>query len=875
MSWIKWLRAIFQKKGLDRQLAAELEFHIRSRTRDLVKMGVAEAEARRRVRIEFGGMESVTDDCRDVRRGHMAEELFKDLRYALRVLRKAPAFSLAAICTLALGIGACTSIFTVVDDVLLRPLSYPEPDRIVRPLTKNPPLGIKNGPASYPDYLDWQDSGVFESVGVYLTSNVVLSTGGQAERVIGAMATGGVLAALKVKPLAGRLFTPEESKPSLTPVALITERTWRRRFGADPRLLGSAIKVNGQPITVVGILPAGFTFEDDPELWTSPISTGNETFREARYLAALARLRTGATMEQTRAQLDQISRRLGAAYPASNRDWGVDVVSLKESMVGDTRTQLLVLLGAVGFVWLIVCANVATLLLVRTSGRGREMAVRAALGASGTRLVRQLMTESLVLVLAGGAAGIAMALAAISLLREYGPADLPRLDQIRVDAISVAFTLGIAMLTGLVCSLGPVLQTRGHHPGAGLQEGGRSATEGRRRSLTRAALVMTEVALSIVLLTGSGLLIKSFWNLLRQDAGFRTDRLLTFFLSLPNAKSMENGHYQKERVAHYVASVTARLQSIPGVQHAGLGMSLPLGGGGWQTWSKFWVAGEGTSRAGFVHGISQSITPDYFAALAVPLRLGRTFSSQDSAHSPAVAIINEEFARQKFAHRNPIGRRIGIEDGKETFEVVVGSIKSGGLQEPSPPQIYQPMAQVPVPVLTAVLRTAGDPAAMSRTVQQQILTVDPDVPAYRLRTGDQLLGRSLAKRRLLMALISWFAAIALVLALLGLYGVLAYGVAQRTREIGIRMALGAAAGQVLAGVVRQGMAIASLGVVAGLAGALAITRVLKDALYNVSPLDAGVLLVAPAALLLVAVLACAIPARRAARIDPVLALRHE
>jgi len=595
MHWFDWL---FRRKSLDRQLDAELAFHIENRARDLARSGVPATEAGRRARLEFGGYESVKEDCRDVRRWQPAEELFKDLRYALRVFRKTPAFSLAAIGTLALGIGACTSIFTVVDGVLLRPLPYPEPDRLVKPLTKNPPLRIKNGPASYPDYLDWRDSGVFESVGIYLTDNAVLSTGGQSERVVITMATSGVLSALRVRPLAGRIFTAAESQPSLTPVVMLTERTWRRRFGADPKLLGGAIELNGLSLTVVGILPASFTVEGDPEVWTSLISTGDETPRDNRYWSALARLRIGVTLRQTGVQLDQISR---------------------------------------------------------------------------------------------------------------------------------------------------------------------------------------------------------------------------------------------------------------------------------------WVAGEGNSRAGFLQGISQSVTPDYFAALGVPLRLGRTFSARDGDHAPLVAIVNDEFARQKFAHRNPIGKRIGVEDGKETLEIVgvVGSMKSGGLQESSPPQIYVPMAQKPVPVLAAFLRTAGDPATLGRTAQQAILSVDPDVPAYRLRTGDQLLGRSLARRRLLMTLISSFAAIALVLASLGLYGVLAYGVAQRTREIGIRMALGAAAGQVLAGVVRQGMIVAAVGALAGLAGALALTPVLKDALYNVSPLDAGVLLLAPPALLLVALLACAIPARRAARIDPVLALRHE
>jgi predicted permease len=666
---MSWINSLFRRKRLDRQLSAEIEFHIASRTRDLVKAGVPEAEARRRARIEFGGAESVKDDCRDIRRGRLVEELFKDLHYALRVFRKTPAFSLAAIGTLALGIGASTAIFTVVDGVLLRPLSYPQPDRLVRPLTKNPPLGIRNGPASLPDYLDWRDSGVFESVGIYLSDNVVLSVGGQSERVAATSATSGVLAALKVIPLAGRIFSAEENKPSLTPAAMVTERTWRRRFGADPKLLGGAIKLNGMSVPVVGILPASFTFEGDPEVWTTPVRTGDEAVRDNRYWSALARLRPGATPQQTGVQLDQISRRLAAAYPASNRDWGVDIVGLKEDMVGDTRAQLLILSGAVGFVWLIVCANIATLLLVRASGRGREMAVRSALGASRARLVRQLATESLVLVLAGGAVGIGMALAAVSLLRAYGPADLPRLDQIDVDAISVAFTFGIAMLTGLLCGLGPVFQTRRHDPGAGLQEGGRSATESRRRTLTRAALVMAEVALSIVLLTGSGLLIKSFWNLLRQDAGFRTDHLLTFFLSLPNSKVMENGEYRRDKVARYVDAATGRLESIPGVQHVGLGMSLPLGGGGWQVWSRFWVAGEGNSTAGFVQGIAQSVTPDYFAALGVPLRVGRTFSDRDDEHAPPVAIINDEFARQKFAHRNPIGRRIGVEDAKEVEPV--------------------------------------------------------------------------------------------------------------------------------------------------------------------------------------------------------------
>ena len=874
MPLFEWLS---QPSRKDRQLNAELEFHIEGRTRDLVKAGVPPAEAARLARIEFGGLESVKEECRDARRGHLILELFKDLRYAVRVFRKTPTFSAAAIGTLALGIGACTFIFTVVNSVLLRPLSYPEPDRLVTPLTNNPPLGIKNGPTSYPDYLDWRDSGIFASVGIYLPDNVVLSVGGQSERVAAITATGGVLAALRVKPLAGRIFTPEESKPSSTPVAILSERTWRRRYGADPNLVGSTIKVDGVATPVVGILPSSFTFEGDPELWLTPLHTGDEGERGNRFWSSVARLRPRVTLDQTRVQLQRICRRLEAAYPGSNRGWGSDLVPLKNSIVGDTRPQLLVVLGVVGFVWLIVCANIATLLLVRASGRGREMAVRTALGASRARLVRQLMTESLVLVLAGGALGIVAAWAGVALLREHGPADLPRLSQIHLDAISAAFTLLIAMLTGLLCGLGPVFQTRRQHPGAGLQEGGRSATEGRRRSLTRAALVVTEVALSIVLLTGSGLLIKSFWNLLRQDPGFRTDHLLTFLLSLPNSKITVNGQYQQEKVARYVDDLPARLQAIPGVKHVGLGMYLPLGGGGWESWAKLWVAGEGNSHNGFLLGVKQAVTPDYFAALGVPLRRGRFFTNRDDARAPAVAIINDEFARQKFGQRDPIGRRVGIQDGKETFQVVgvVGSIKAGGLQDAAPAQMYWPMAQQPVPVLAAVLRTAGDPEALAHAVEQQTLALDPDVPAYRLRTGDQLLGRSLASRRLLMTLISSFAAIALVLALLGLYGVLAYGVAQRTREIGVRMALGARAAQVLKEVVRQGMAITCFGVVAGVAGALALTRVLKGALYNVSPLDASVLVLVPAALLLVALLACVIPARRAARVDPVLALRHE
>jgi len=659
----------FRRKR-EAQLVAELNFHIANRTRDLVRAGMPEAEARRHAHLEFGGMETVKEDCRDLRRTHTIEELLKGLRYALRVFRKTPAFSVAAIGTLALGIGACTAVFTVVDDVLLRPLSYPQPDRLVKPLTKDPPLGIKDGPTSYPDYLDWRDSGVFENVGIYLQDNVVLSVGGQSERVVAIGATSGVLAALRVKPLAGRLFTEAESKPSLSPVALLTERTWRRRFGSDPKLLGGIIKVNGFPTAVVGILPASFTFEGDPELWTSLVQTGDEASRDNRYWDALARLRKGATLAQTGVQMDQVSRRLAAAYPGSNRDWGVDLVGLKESMVGDTRPQLLVLMGAVGFVWLIVCANIATLLLVRASGRSREMAVRAALGASGARLARQLATETLVLVLAGGAAGIGLALASVASLRAYGPADLPRLDQVQVDAASVAFTLCVAMLTGLLASLGPVFRTRRQQPGASLQEGGRGATGGRRRSLTRAALVTGEVALSIVLLTGSGLLIKSFTNLLSQDPGFRTDHLLTFFLWLPNTKVMENGKYQKAKVERYVDAVTARLAAIPGVQHVGLGMPLLLGGGGYQVWSKFWVAGESKNQAGFVHGISQAATTDYFAALGVRLRSGRNFSPADRPETPAVTIINEEFARQKFAHRNPIGMHIGIESDPKTYEIV-------------------------------------------------------------------------------------------------------------------------------------------------------------------------------------------------------------
>jgi putative ABC transport system permease protein len=662
-----------------------------------------------------------------------------------------------------------------------------------------------------------------------------------------------------------------------SPAVILTADFWRKRFGGDEHIVGSTVRIDGKSLTVVGIVPAFLNFEGQFDLWLSPTSDNGAEQRANRFWLAAGRTRPGMPRQQEQERLRQLCRALAETYPASNRDWGVDVADLKESLVGDTRTQLLVLSGSVFFVLLIVCANVAALYVVRATVRQRELSIRASLGASRARILRQLLTESAVIAVVASVLGAALAAGAVSLIREHGPRDLPRLEEIQVDTRALQFAAGLAIFVGLLSGVAPAVQSVRRDPQPGMREAGRGSTEGRRNNRARAVLVSAEVALSVVLLSGSALLVKSFRALAHEDVGFRTDHLLTLFVSMPSTKFLAGGKYQSAKVAHYIDRLATALRSLPGVSNVGVGMYAPVGGGGYQTWQKFRVLGENGREEGMVHGINQVVTPEYFATLGIPLRTGRLFTSADSPGSAAVVLINQAFARARFGQTNPLGRRVMLEDETKPREIVgvVGDIKPGLPSETAPPQIFLPEAQSPVPMLTVFVRTRQDPALLTTAVERRVLDVDADVPAYRVRTAEELLSRSLAAKRFVMQLMSSFAGLSVALALIGLYGVLAYSVAQRTREFGVRVALGARPAQVVSLVLQQGLGFVLAGVVSGLLGAIALTKVMGSLLYNVSPRDPAVLSMVAAAVFGAAVLSCWLPARRAAKVDAAVALRWE
>ncbi len=871
------LPSLFRRRQFEKDMDEELRAHLQHRVEDLVRAGVPLRSAQRQARIEFGALDSAKEECREAFGFRPIDELIADTRHTLRILRKSPIFALVAIGVLSIGFAACTAMFSVVNAILLRPLPYPNSDRIVRISTNNIPLHITNGPVSYPDFVDWSASGILEAVGIYSYENVVIALNGQSERVLAGVASSGVFSTFDVTPVRGRLFTAADDQVTGSPAVILTADFWRRRFGGDESMVGSQVRIDGKSLTVVGIVPSFLDFEGQFDLWLSPIDLHDAKQRDNRFWLAAGRTRPGMGRQQAQARLRQLCRALAEAYPASNKDWSVDVADLKESLVGDSQTQLLVLSGSVFCLLLIVCANVAALYVVRGTVRERELSIRASLGASRARILRQLVTESAVMAVLAAGLGTALAAGAVSLIREHGPRDLPRLQEIHVDNRALLFATGLAILVGLLSGLAPAAHCVRRILRAGMRVAGRGTTDGRRSTRARAVLVSAEVALSVMLLSGSALLVKSFWALAHEDMGFRADHLLTMFVSLPETKFLVSGKYQSEKVEQYIGRLVTALRSLPGVSHVGVGMYAPVGGGGLQTWQQFQVSGENGRAGGVVNAINQVVTPEYFATLGIPLLRGRLFTSADNAGAPGVVLIDEAFQLAHFGPSNPVGRSLILEDDSKPHEIVgvVGNIKTGMPSEPAPAQVFVPEAQRPVPMLTVFIRARQDPALLVKAVQRRVLDVDPDVPAYRVRSAEELVSRSLATKRFVMQVMAGFAGLSVALALIGLYGVLAYNVAQRTREFGLRVALGARPAQVVALVVQQGLTLVLAGVAGGLLGAIALTKVMSSLLYRVSPRDPAVLSMVAVAVFVPAILSCCIPARRAAMVDPSVALRGE
>ena len=892
---MKRLLRRFWGPNVEQDVDDELRFHLEMRARDYERRGLPPDDALRAARERFGDVDRIGGALRahdhrrerlNQRREYMSD-LAHDLRYGVRSLRRAPGFAAVAILTLALGIGATTAIYSVVNGVILRPLPYPDADRIAMVWMDNKRQGMSediHSPANLADYRT--QNTVFERIAAYSPVGYNL-TGGCPEatceplRVAAAAATSDFFPVLGTRPVLGRAFGPEEEVDGRDAVAVISHGLWARQFGSRPDAVGSTVELSGRKRTIIGVMPRGYAFPSaDTDLWVPLVIPPDfAAARNSFALWAVGRLKPGVPFERAQSDMAAINKRIQETYP-QQRDYGVSLVPLPQQVVGPSlRTALWVMLGAVGAVLLIACANVANLMLSRAAVREREVGVRLALGASRTRLVRQLLTESVLLAVVGGALGVALAWGGLRLLTGLAPADVPRLDQVRIDAPVLVVSLAVAVATGLLFGLVPALQASRPNLAESLRDaGGRGATGGQRGNQMRRALAAAQVALVVVLLTGAGLLIRSFLELQRVDLGFRPDNLLTMRVALPGAK------YPPPSRVRFYTGLLDQMRAAPGVQSVGAISSIFLSNTPNST--NFTI--EGRPRTPDIDNTEvplDAVTPDYFRTMGIALVRGRTFTADDGRDStPPVVIINEAMAKRFWPNEDPIGKRFRYGGGDVdpanqppwlTIVGVVGNMRRTGLDTPVRFETFLPLPQRPYSQMTFVVRTTGEPLAAAPAVRAAVRTADPTLPVFEIKSMDQLLSDRVAQRRFSMTLLGTFAGLALVLGLVGVYGVTSYLVAQRTREVGLRLALGAQPGTVVRMVVRQGMIVAAVGVGAGLVASLALTRLMAGLLYEVSPTDVATLGVVTATLAGATMLANYIPARRAARVDPLVALRNE
>ena len=802
--------------------------------------------------------------------------VFQDVRYAIRLLRRQPAFAAVAIVTLALGIGANTAVFTVVNGVLLRPLAYHDPDRLL--LLLNGRAGRTSPSFSPPNYRDVvTGAGVFSDSAAMNPTTANLTGHGDPQRLAGADVTSAFFTVLGVKLRLGRAFIESDFAGDAA-VIVISEGLWRRQLGGGPDVIGSTIRLDGRPVTIIGVAPPDVTLPGHADFWRPLVFTPHQLSdqqRGAQWVNAIARLEHGVDLQQANSAIGLVAERLAREFPRQNQGRLMSATPLQERLVRGIRPALLVLLGAVSLVLLIACVNVANLLLARAYGRAREVAVRAAVGAGRRRLVQQFLVESLSLGLAGGVAGLAVAFWSTRLLVALGPDSIPRLADVGIDWRVLAFTVAIAVATSVLFGLVPALATTGDHVARFVTTAGRGSV-GHGGTRIRKALVVCEIALAVVLLVGAGLLLRSYEHLSSVNAGFSSDHVLTFNLALGDTKYKTNAS-----VSQFVAEYVQRLAGDAGVVSAAAVFGLPLDGE-FSASSSFRRPGEADAADAPSVGM-RVVTPDYFRTMKIPLRAGRTFDAHDDERGLEVVIINEEAARRYWPGRNPIGEQLhlgarlvsGVRSEQKTIVGIVGDVKYGGLDLTAPPEVYLPHAQHPVGDLTIAVRTAGDPLGLVPVVRAGLSALDRELPIADIRTMDQVVGRSIAERRFTMMLLAAFAAVAVLLAAIGVYGVLAYVVSQRTQEIGVRLAIGATPGDVVRLFLREGATLALVGLIAGLTGAIGATRTLTTLLFGVTSTDPITFATVAAALAGVALLATYLPARRAAAVDPMRALREE
>jgi len=872
---------LVHRSRMEGEMDEELRAHIQDRADDLERSGLPRGEAERRARIEFGGYQRFKEECREATGVRLVETLVQDVGLGLRMLRKSPGFTAVATLTLALGIGANTAIFSVVYAALLRPLPYLQPERLITLNEERTAADSKFWNASYPDYLDWKSqSRTFQSFAGFTGDGFILRGAGEPRFVIAAQATTNFFSTLGIQPLLGRDFAAGEDVRSGPNVAILSYGFWQRQFAGDPKIVGHSIQLDTNSVTVVGVLPRDFEFApgSSAEIWVPlHIGPGMEGRRNLRWMPVIGRLAHGVTQAQARTEMNLVNARLAAAYPQQNAAIRIVMIPLRDRIVGKIQPLLLILFGAVGFVLLIACANVANLLLVRAAGRRREFAIRTALGAGRGRLISQLLAESLMLSAAGGALGFFFAQWGTSLLIGGIPEALrsamPFLRDARANPVVLAFLCAAAVCTGLAFGLAPALEASHKRAADTLKEETRASAGGTRKRL-RDTLVVVEIAFSVVLLVGAGLMVKSLSAVLHRNPGFDSRHLITFGVNLP-----PSSYPDEPADLRFDREFTERINRLPGIVGIASNSIVPLTGGG--NTIRFLVEGRPKPAGQESESNIRDVSAAYFSLMKIPLVAGRLFNdSDDSAAGPKHVIVDQGWARRFFPGEDPIGRRIKFtySPSQPYREIVgvVGDIADGGLDSPEEPSLFLPFAQDPNSFINFLVRTGGDPASAVGAIRAALSDVDPQLVLVQPLTMDQIIAQSpsVFLRRYPSFLIGSFAGLALALAMVGLYGLVSYSVSQRARELGIRIALGAQQRDVMALVLGEGARLALLGVALGVGAALGLTRLLQSLLFGVRALDPATLLVVIVVLGLVAAAACCLPARRAVRTDPMVALRY-
>jgi putative ABC transport system permease protein len=882
------IRALFRRRVLEAEMDEELRSHFENQVAKHLASGMSREEATRRARLEFGGYEQLKEECRDARGVSFVEAFLQDVRYALRLLRNSPGFTAVAILTLGLGIGANTAIFSVIDSILLRPLPYRNPAGLVMVWENNSQHPNPHNTVSPPDFLDWQSrNSVFAEMAAMFDQHANLTGNGLPQEVVVQDVSANFFSVLGVSPILGMGFTAENGKKGHDDVVVISYGFWKEHFAADPAIIGKTVVLDGHPQTIVGVAPQDFSWfikagsftGAKPQMWSPFVfpASFNDRKGVGRFLTVVARLKSGISVPQAQSQMSTIAARITEEYPDFNAYWGANVVSVRDQISGDLRPALLILFGAVAFVLLIACANVSSLLLARASAREREIAVRTALGASPWRIARQLLTESAVLALIGGAIGVALAVAGTNLLLAASPQNLLDLRSTPIDWRVLAFAGGSTLLAGLLFGVLPSYISAHSGISETLKESGRGSSAGKQRRIVRGAFVVAQMCLALVLLAGSGLLMRSFIRLAGVDPGFDASHLLTFKVSLPSAK------YAKDKaLIGFFQQLLGRISTLPGVRSVSMCSFPPFTGLGSATGVHVLSQPE-RSLMDLPVAAVRIVGANYFPTMQIPLRAGRAFNEQELAEERHVVVINQAFADQVLKGVNPIGQKAiiymkSLEESKNTpSEIigVVGDVRQMGLDTPAEPTVYWPHPELVISEMTIVVRTENDPLALVSAVRGELQQLDPEQPMASVSTMDQLLAGSLSRSRFTMLVLGVFAALALVLACVGIYGVIAFSVTQRTQEFGIRMALGANRGDVFRLVLGHGARLALLGIGFGIVVALIVTRLMATLLFGISATDPLTFTAVALLLALVAFAACYIPARRATRVDPIVALRYE